>query len=504
MKSTYFISTENGNYYYLDINKRISGYAHPLFAWLHNFEKQNNTFDKVPDTIMLEGIGHFDKETIQYYIKKHNFLKKYGLYSDRNQEIDLNYQLSPDVIEYQMANLVQLTFEITDACNLNCKYCAYNDFYNDHDKRENNYLSHEAAKKIIDYLAEKWNSSLNSSYKGLTYISFYGGEPLMNVPLIEKIINYVNSLNLNRSIKYSMTSNCLLLDKYEEFLVDNKIHLLISLDGNEYNNGYRVDHSGKSTFNKLYQNIKHLKDSYPSYFEEQVQFNAVLHNKNSVEEILSYIKNEFGKIPSIGELNGSGIRTEMIEEFNKTYKNYRSDIKKSEHYEELTNDLNVSSPDVKDFDIFLMIYCGIFFDSYDDLFIDCENTNINKRPTGTCLPFGKKMFVTVNGKILPCERIGHQFGLGSVTKDSVNLDLSSISDMYNNYFQKLRKQCGNCFQSHSCIQCIFNLPDIDELHTKCYGYTNENKFLKYLSEMFTFLEKKPEYYKDFIDNLVFQ
>jgi uncharacterized protein len=35
-----------------------------------------------------------------------------------------------------LANLPQITFEITDACNLKCKYCGYGEFYDDYDNRE--------------------------------------------------------------------------------------------------------------------------------------------------------------------------------------------------------------------------------------------------------------------------------------------------------------------------------------------------------------------------------
>lgn len=38
--------------------------------------------------------------------------------------------------------------------------------------------------------------------------------------------------------------------------------------------------------------------------------------------------------------------------------------------------------------------------------------NLKTIPTGTCIPLVKRMFVTVTGKILPCERIGQQFALG--------------------------------------------------------------------------------------------
>jgi molybdenum cofactor biosynthesis enzyme MoaA len=40
-------------------------------------------------------------------------------------------------ILYQLSNLPQLTFEVTDACNLRCKYCGHGEFYDDYDKREN-------------------------------------------------------------------------------------------------------------------------------------------------------------------------------------------------------------------------------------------------------------------------------------------------------------------------------------------------------------------------------
>ena len=48
----------------------------------------------------------------------------------------MNYISSED-IRYQLANLRQITFEVTDACNLKCKYCGYGYFYYDHHKREN-------------------------------------------------------------------------------------------------------------------------------------------------------------------------------------------------------------------------------------------------------------------------------------------------------------------------------------------------------------------------------
>jgi uncharacterized protein len=49
--------------------------------------------------------------------------------------------LNSDHIAFALANLPQIVFEVTDACNLKCKYCAYGEFYDDYDQREGKMLS---------------------------------------------------------------------------------------------------------------------------------------------------------------------------------------------------------------------------------------------------------------------------------------------------------------------------------------------------------------------------
>lgn len=255
--------------------------------------------------------------------------------------------ITADDVRYQLANLRQLTFEVTDACNLSCKYCAYGEFYNDYDKRDSSKMSLSAAKKLIDYLAVQWNSAFNMSAKRNVYISFYGGEPLLNMPFIESIVEYIGKLNCRfRDFTFSMTTNALLLERYMDFLVTNRFMLLISLDGDDYNTSYRVSKGDKPAYADIIRNIDALRNKYPAYFEQNVNFNAVLHNRNSVSEIYHFFKVRY-------------------------------------------------------------------------------------------------KFVTVNGKILPSERIGQQFALGKVTASmGVELDLEAIADKYNAYFAKLENQCS--------------------------------------------------------------
>ena len=137
-------------------------------------------------------------------------------------------------IEYNLQHLPQVIFEVTDACNLRCKYCAYADMYGGYDERENLKFPFYKAKLILDYLANIWRNNKSEDIIRPFTIGFYGGEPLLNVPFIKKVMEYADGLeNIGRKIHYSMTTNAILLDKYMDFLAEKKVQLLISLDGGD-------------------------------------------------------------------------------------------------------------------------------------------------------------------------------------------------------------------------------------------------------------------------------
>ena len=400
--------------------------------------------------------------------------------------------ITVDDIRYQLANLRQLTFEVTDACNLRCEYCAYGDFYNDYDKRENKKISLPASIKLIDYLASLWNSEYNVSAKHNVFIGFYGGEPLLNMSFVEAVVEYIEQLPCrSRYFTFSMTTNAILLERYMDFLVKHDFNLLISLDGNEYNTSYRVDRFGKSAYADVIKNVDTLRYKYPDYFEQKVNFNAVLHNRNSVSEIYNFYKMHYNKIPSIGELNGTGIRPEKMELFRKTYRNSYESLHQSENYEQIEQDMFIKSASYQSVTNFIHQYSGFVFQNYTDLLLGKPKKTI---PTGTCIPFGKKMFVTVNGKIMPCERIGQQYALGVVTEEmGVDLDFDAIANKYNTYYARLENQCSKCYRANSCIQCIFNLGNLEE-NPVCHGYTDKGAFETYKATQMDFLRKHPEEY----------
>lgn len=67
-----------------------------------------------------------------------------------------NKWITGQAVYYNLINLNQVCFEVTDACNLACHYCVYRDLYIDHDERSGAKMSYEMAKNVIDYLCRIW------------------------------------------------------------------------------------------------------------------------------------------------------------------------------------------------------------------------------------------------------------------------------------------------------------------------------------------------------------
>jgi uncharacterized protein len=278
-----------------------------------------------------------------------------------------NY-LTPQDVEYSVVNTPQITFEVTDACNLNCVYCGYGDLYSDYDVRENKMLSVEKAFRLLNYLKELWDSPMNVSYNRNVYVSFYGGEPLLNMDFIREVVGYLENIkNPTRTFHFSLTTNALLLHRYIDYLAEHDFSILVSLDGDRENTGYRVDKKGNPAFDRIIQNVDLIKEKYPAYFEKSVHFNAVLHNKNTVESIHRFFKERYDKMPRIGELNNMGIREDKKEIFDKTYRNSQESLHQAEHYTEIMKEMALQLGSYQTVGTYLIQYNDFVYRDYNEL-----------------------------------------------------------------------------------------------------------------------------------------
>ena len=501
MLSGICFKTDNGNHYFFDAKQKRIFPIHPLISWFFEQEREGGRIENTVDS--REPILSIYSEAEQdHYYQEFLFLKQNGYFNAKKQEALTNKPFTADMVEQELANLRQVVFEVTDACNLKCKYCGYGEFYEDYDSRHNQFMEFKTVKKVIDYLVELMDSPLNQSFDKNIYLSFYGGEPLMNMSLIKETIAYIESLSIkHRRFSYSMTTNAVLLHKYMDYLVEKDFTLLISLDGTFDNHSYRVFHNNRNSFDDVFGNVKRLMLKYPSFFEKNVNFNSVLHNRNSVEDVKEFIVKEFNKTPTISELNFTGIKKEKRKEFLEVFRNIEDSLSEIEDYETIAEELFSNIPDVNSLIFFVHDNTQNIFRDYNDFFID--HSKVTKMPSGTCFPFSRKFFVTVNGKILPCERIGHQYALGNVSPTNIELDPVVISEKYNQYYKKLNQQCEQCYNADNCLQCMFNLDDLDGSPI-CKGFMDRKKHSKYLSARMNYLENHPQVYHRIFNEIVIE
>jgi len=412
-------------------------------------------------------------------------------------------QIDEKIIKNNLLNLKQLVFEVTEKCNLNCKYCGLSEqLYQTYDARKNRDLPFKKAKQIVDYLFDLWKDYCIADTFFRFSVSFYGGEPLTNVPLIKEIIDYIEELGIKeKQIHYSMTTNAMLLDKHMDFLSKKNFNLLISLDGDETAQSYRLDHSGKNSFSQVIRNVKLLQHKHPAYFNESVQFISVLHNRNDVEPILCFFKTYFDKIPTITPLNDSGISESKKEEFLKMYQHKSQSLMKSPNCEAIQTEYFLEMPKGYRLSKYLYNMSGNIFYNYNQLIL--QKKSDNEIFTGTCTPFSKKLFVTAEGKILPCERIDHDFAVGYVHDDFVELDYKYVAERHNHYLSKCAGQCTCCAISKSCSQCIYRIDDLREEISHCQYFCTQEEDDKEKEQILDYLRQHPYYYEKVLNEVGF-
>jgi uncharacterized protein len=476
MRQSFVHTSENNNFYLYDDQHRFSALIHPELGKVHE-----NSSDIDP-----------------YYLKKYMYLKEHGFFGKpklANFEIILDESMVKDSI----IQTKQIVFEVTRSCNLKCSYCVQGELYESSDKKNNKNINTHYAINLLKYILDlKQKNKINT----LT-ISFYGGEPLLNVNFIEQIVKVAHNLGTEKEIDiiYAMTTNATLIHKHIHFLVKNKFRLLISLDGNEYNQSYRFFRKNKkNSFQKVTENLDMIQRDYPEYFDTHVSFNAVLHNRNSAKDIYEFIYNRYHKIPAISELTLENIKLDEKYLHDKMFHDKKKSIEKYQK-EESCLIPHEELPLYHQLIDFLKYYSVNFYISNLMHLMHGEKKYF---PTNTCLPFSKKMFLTNCHTLLPCEKINYKYSMGKVNQN-VKIDISKITQQFNFYYEHLQKVCQYCYVYRFCGLCMFRIKNLNKLDTEkfvCDNFHNQKDFQIKLHRIFSFLEKYPNDFFEILENVV--
>lgn len=134
-----------------------------------------------------------DKGNFYFYDDKTAYVSRTISY---NEEIvygteDFNYlETNEAVINNMLEHLVtkQLILNVTEDCNMRCKYCVYSGNYTNNRVHSNIYMSETIAKKSVIKYLEQFKIKRKYNISSQPIISFFGGEPLLNFELIKNIV----------------------------------------------------------------------------------------------------------------------------------------------------------------------------------------------------------------------------------------------------------------------------------------------------------------------------
>jgi uncharacterized protein len=153
--------------------------------------------------------------------------------------------------------LQTIVLNVTNQCNLSCQYCY--EFGEDKvatPEGKPKFMAWETAKSSVDYLFAE------SQGRKSVHITFFGGETLMNFPLLKQVVAYARARaqELKVNIDFSLTTNATLLSpSIIEYLAENAIGVTVSMDGpKEMQDKFRVFSNGRGSYDIIKLKVQNL------------------------------------------------------------------------------------------------------------------------------------------------------------------------------------------------------------------------------------------------------
>lgn len=392
-----------------------------------------------------------------------------------------------DFEELVNSSLKILVLETTQKCNFRCTYCIYNPEYEHKRNHGEKTMPLSIAQAAIDYL-DKHSTKLDR-----VSITFYGGEPLIELDFIKSCINYSRAvINGKKHINYSLTTNgSLITQDVARYLKDNDFSVTLSLDGpKEIHDLYRVDINKKGTFERTISGLINLHKAFKNSFSERVILNMVYTPPYS-ERKLGRIASLWNELPWLPK----DLTVQL------TYPTPGSIPKIA---------IDQAGPEDKNFHQWAIDKYVDLFNCEDDRnpvfvsFVEKELAVLLKRPifaapldryslNGCCVPGERRLFVTTDGKFHVCERISVDAPvIGNIYS---GVDTQAIKKIYiDDYEAYSLPRCSDCWGIRLCGLCYAHVDYRDgwvcaEKEKRCNAYLYFKQ--KLLTLLCRLLEKDP-------------
>lgn len=351
---------------------------------------------------------------------------------------DKKYSIGAGSQSWQSDRAQTVTFIVTNDCNLRCKYC-----YITH-KSANKIMDFSVAKKFIDYIL----TSKSLDFSEAVILDFIGGEPFLEVELIDKICDYfkLKAYELSHSwywnYRISICTNGVNYSSksVQDFILKNygKLSLSITVDGTkEKHDLQRVFPDGSGSYDAINESI----DLWISQFDGDTKVTFA-------SDDLPLLKD------SIISLWNRGITTVNA---NVVFEN----VWKENDDKIFENQLIELADYILDNELFDKgLICSLFSDSIGNPYKD---EDYDKTYCGA----GKMIALAPSGEIFPCLRYyGHslnnhaEWPIGNI-KDGVDMERVRPFMLASNRIQS-DEECLNCDIASGCAFCQgFNYDEAD-------------------------------------------
>jgi uncharacterized protein len=342
--------------------------------------------------------------------------------------------------------LGMIQLEITARCNLRCGYCIYNPQFKEKRNHGTDDMSRDIAFLAIDYLES------HSRYKDEVAVTFYGGEPLLQFPLIQASVDYAHGKMPKKHVHFALTTNATLITpEMAGYLARKEFGVHVSLDGPEdVHDAYRKDARGNGSFEKTISGLKHLHDAYgedrhrislsmvyaPPYSEERIERIATLWDEypwlsRNISANITYVQG--GDSRAVPPEDRKNIDFSL---FNWSKNRFERDFRKGLKSHPIA--LNVMEKKLA-----LLMQRQIYARPLGKYHLN-----------GCCIPGVRKLFVSTKGAFQLCERIGNAPDIGDIWK---GVDVDCIKSTYiRDYENQSLPECHNCWALQICSICYMH------------------------------------------------
>ena len=167
------------------------------------------------------------------------------------------------IIPLKALPIQTLVVNVTNQCNLACTYCyeyGEDKIVDTDNGAQPKFMTEDTARQSVELLLRESGP--------VAHLTFFGGETLMNFPVLKKTVAYARRRadEVGKRIEFALTTNATLLrPEIIEFLADENVGVTISIDGpKEVQDKFRVFHNGTGSYDVVQPKIKALLQRHTS------------------------------------------------------------------------------------------------------------------------------------------------------------------------------------------------------------------------------------------------